>query len=296
MNRGSLVRNRHGYFEFDPKPGAQSLDAHYRSAYHSASHPRQPIAPKSEEERAWIRRTLEFRHGAIAAHLGARPAGAMLDVGAGGGWALAFYDALGWTCVGIDLAADSCDAHNPGVARHLRLAPLIEGMGALVGEGRRFDLVVLDNVLEHLAAPQEALALARRLLAPGGVVLVEVPNDFSAVQDALLATGKVDSQYWVSWPEHLQYFNAQGLAALAAEQGLRQVDLLSDFPIDWFLFCAPANYVADPSLGKACHQARMQIEQLMFGVSLAGTAELYRALARLGLGRNIVALFAAEAR
>jgi 2-polyprenyl-3-methyl-5-hydroxy-6-metoxy-1,4-benzoquinol methylase len=296
MNPGSLVRNRYGYLEFEPKPDAAALDALYRSSYHSDMHRRKPVAPKSGEERAWIRRTLEFRHSVIAAHLGGRDAASMLDVGAGGGWALAYYDALGWSCLGIDLSADSCVAHNPGVTRHLHLAPLVDGMSALDHEGRRFDLVILDNVLEHLASPGEALAHARRLLAPGGIALVEVPNDFSALQEALFAAGKVGSQYWVSWPEHLQYFNADGLAALAAQQGLRRVDLLSDFPIDWFLFCPPANYVADPALGKACHQARMQIEQLMFGTSHGGTAELYRALARLGLGRNIVTLFAAEAR
>lgn len=295
MNRGSLVRNRYRYIEFEPKPDAQALDALYRSSYHGEAHRRRPIAPKSEEERAWIRHTLEFRHSVIASHLGKSAPGSMLDVGAGAGWALAFYDALGWSCLGVDLSADSCAAHNPGAARHLRLAPLLEGMAALAGEGRRFELVVLDNVLEHLPAPGEALRLARRLLAPDGVALVEVPNDFSALQEALLAAGHVGSRYWVSWPEHLHYFNAPGLAALAAEQGLRQVDLLVDFPIDWFLFCPPANYVADPALGEACHQARMRIEHLMFATSLAGTAELYRALARLGLGRNIVALFAAEA-
>lgn len=295
MTPGSLVRNRYGYVEFESKPDAGTLDALYRSSYHSETHRRKPIAPKAEEERAWIRRTLEFRHSVIASHLGSPAGASMLDVGAGGGWALAYYDALGWRCLGIDLSDESCAAHNPGAVRHLRLAPLVEGMDALEREGRRFDFVMLDNVLEHLAAPGQALALAWRLLAPGGVVLVEVPNDFSPVQDTLLASGKVDSQYWVSWPEHLQYFNADGLAALAAESGLRQVDLFSDFPIDWFLFCPHANYIADPALGRACHQARIQIEQLMFGTSLAGTAELYRALARLGLGRNIVALFAAEA-
>lgn len=295
MNPGSLTRNRYGYYEFDPKPDPGELRAHYASAYHGAAHRRRPVAPKSDAERAWIRRTLELRHGVVAGHLGARPAGSMLDVGAGGGWALAFYGALGWTCLGIDLSGDSCRAHNPAAAAHLRIAPLIEGMDALLAEGARFDLVLLDNVLEHLAAPGEALALARRLLAPGGVVMVEVPNDFSAVQDALLRTGCVASQYWVSWPEHLQYFNADGLAALAAEQGLKRLDLLCDFPIDWFLFCPPANYVADPAVGNACHEARMQIEQLMLSRSLEGTAELYRALARLGLGRNIVALFGSEA-
>ena len=190
MNPGSLVRNPYGYFEFDPKPGAEELDALYRSSYHSEAHRRKPITPKRDEERAWIGRTLEFRHSVITGHLGPRAAASMLDVGAGGGWALAYYSALGWTCLGIDLSAESCKAHNPGVAQSLLVAPLVDGMRALCDEGRRFDLIMLDNVLEHLASPGQALGLARHLLAPGGIAVVEVPNDFSPIQDALLKSGR----------------------------------------------------------------------------------------------------------
>ncbi|MBL8048572.1 MAG: class I SAM-dependent methyltransferase [Chthonomonas sp.] len=39
-----------------------------------------------------------------------------------------------------------------------------------------FDLITFNDVLEHLAQPDQALAEARRLLAPGGVVVASVPN------------------------------------------------------------------------------------------------------------------------
>lgn len=41
---------------------------------------------------------------------------------------------------------------------------------------RSFDAVVFNDSLEHLADTAAALALARRLLAPGGCVLASIPN------------------------------------------------------------------------------------------------------------------------
>ena len=43
----------------------------------------------------------------------------------------------------------------------------------------RFDTVVLAHILEHVDDPQSVLAVGRRMLAPGGVMIVDVPNGMS---------------------------------------------------------------------------------------------------------------------
>ncbi len=45
--------------------------------------------------------------------------------------------------------------------------------------GRTFDTVVLAHILEHVDDPQPVLAVARRHLAPGGVMIIDVPNGMS---------------------------------------------------------------------------------------------------------------------
>jgi 2-polyprenyl-3-methyl-5-hydroxy-6-metoxy-1,4-benzoquinol methylase len=58
-----------------------------------------------------------------------------------------------------------------------------------MGAGRAFDCVNFGNVLEHVREPVRLLNAARRMLKPGGLLRVAVPNDFSRVQKALLARG-----------------------------------------------------------------------------------------------------------
>ena len=44
------------------------------------------------------------------------------------------------------------------------------------GTGRLADVVTLMNVLEHVCAPFELLIQLKRILKPGGMVLIDVPN------------------------------------------------------------------------------------------------------------------------
>ena len=90
--------------------------------------------------------------------------------------------------------------------------------------GERFDLVVLADVLEHLPDPWDALATCRQMLAPGGTVLLSVPNV---------------SHYTVAWPlllgrwqyvdsglldrTHLRFFTPSSLADALSQAGLEVV-------------------------------------------------------------------------
>ncbi len=44
---------------------------------------------------------------------------------------------------------------------------------------QRFDTVVLAHILEHVDDPQGTLAVAKRLVADGGVIIIDVPNAYS---------------------------------------------------------------------------------------------------------------------
>lgn len=71
-----------------------------------------------------------------------------------------------------------------------------------------YDLIASFHVLEHIAEPRSELQAWRRLLAPSGQVLVEVPH---GAGHPLLTS---DSN-----PEHLHQFTPTSLAMLLASQG-----------------------------------------------------------------------------
>lgn len=76
-------------------------------------------------------------------------------------------------------------------------------------ESGSLDVVLCLAVLEHLWAPQEALSEFRRLLAPGGVLLINVPNwrgkrvlEFIAFRVGI-ATEEMDDHKWYFDPRDL---------------------------------------------------------------------------------------------
>lgn len=99
---------------------------------------------------------------------------------------------------------------------------------------QRYDLISFLDVLEHFPNPVAVLDKARSLLAPGGKLLLSVPNvGFWAVVDDLLA-GRWDYvPAGILCETHLRFFTAKTLADLLDECGfsiVRQLPLQVPMP------------------------------------------------------------------
>ncbi len=108
-----------------------------------------------------------FREAILAA---LPPDARLLDLGAGAG-IVPYMDFKGVAghVVGVD--PDERVRENP----HVDEAHV--GVGeALPCASASFDVVVADNVLEHLERPERVFAEVARVLAPGGVFLAKTPN------------------------------------------------------------------------------------------------------------------------
>lgn len=105
----------------------------------------------------------------------ASPPGRLLDIGCGTGRLLFVAKRAGWTVKGLELspsmAARVADLLGVEIvaADFLALDPDQSDLG-------RFDVVCLRHVLEHLPDPLKAMASIARLLEPGGLLLLEMPN------------------------------------------------------------------------------------------------------------------------
>ncbi|MBL8250142.1 MAG: class I SAM-dependent methyltransferase [Candidatus Competibacter sp.] len=151
-----------------------------------------------------------------------RPGSQVLDLGAGPG-VLGRYLTEQRQCAvdGIEANAAAIREAARGY-RYLRCADLEQIELAEYFVGGRYDYIVCADVLEHLRRPEELLVQLRGLLAPGGQLLLSVPNVAYAGLIAELLAG--DFRYR---PEglldetHLRFFTWRSLLRLLEAAGLR---------------------------------------------------------------------------
>ncbi|MCC3152195.1 class I SAM-dependent methyltransferase [Hymenobacter sp. BT770] len=307
MNLPDTLRlNEFGFYEIKHKPTPEELREYYAQRYYQenlttyqASYP--------PEELEHIEGKLKLRHWVLAdlrnqgagatdatatgaTDLAQLPTGSFLDIGCGEGWALDYFQRQGWDVLGLDFSSFSLEKFHPALRERLRTGDLYEELEKFVAAGQQFDVLWLDNVLEHVLEPAELLRLCRTLVKPNGVLMVDVPNDFSALQQHLLDGGHIDRPFWVVLPDHLSYFNQTGLRNLAQDTGWHVAKVIGDQPIDINLLNPATNYVMDRAAGKAAHRARLEQDNLLLRTApLPAVAAYYEAMAGVGLGRSIVA-------
>lgn len=282
-----LKRHPLGFLQADPMPTAQELSDYYASYYQQErSNYRKSY---TAQEHAFFDAKLAQR-AALATRLrGADAPGRFLDVGCGEGFALAWFKREGWHVEGIDHSLAGIKAMNPDLADSVTAGDLFGLLDDRIARDERHDLVWLTNVLEHVTDPVGLLEKLRRLVAPGGVLAVTVPNDGSAYQEKLLEDGHINERFWIALPDHLAYFTRESLHNIAGATGWDCREIIGDFPIDLFLMHDGSNYVRDRAQGASAHRARVEMELLLAEQSVEAVNRFYAALAEVGLGRNITA-------
>ncbi len=186
-----------GAVTLDPVPA----DAHETGDY-AAGTPRgaRPAAPLL---RSFDRRRLALLRRAMP------PPARLLDAGAGRGRFVRVAQRAGYDASGIEPSAR-------GVAAGRALGVVLEPAAiedATVPAGS-LDAVCVWHVLEHVEDPGAALRTVRRWLAPGGVVLVGVP-DLGSWQARIAGP----RWYHLDVPRHRTHFTDRGLRALLEATG-----------------------------------------------------------------------------
>lgn len=105
----------------------------------------------------------------------------ILEVGSGWGKNLLALKSMGATnLVGVDISEEQIlQGHALGLD-NLRLVRSDDELHQVLGN-ERYDIIIAIDVLEHLSLPQlESLSRSiRKLLRPGGLLVLEVPNDLA---------------------------------------------------------------------------------------------------------------------
>jgi len=205
-----------------------------------------------------------------------KPTGRMLDVGCGNGATIRAFGqvAPGWTKAGTEFDGKyRTEVESIPNTEPLHVGPVEDVPGT-------FDVITMIHVLEHIVDPIDVLKTLRGRLAPGGLLLIEVPHHPANAFELLIA-------------DHRTHFTADALTRALAAAGYEIVSVAEDWiPKELSVVARPARAaptappLGDPSaarerivgslawLGRtADHLRQLGAREPvgLFGTSIAGT-------------------------
>ncbi|MBI2286182.1 MAG: class I SAM-dependent methyltransferase [Nitrosomonadales bacterium] len=190
---------------------SQCTEAHYWQSMQEFDDS-QGTLPKAGSEGGRLRRSKKFLDQ-IAILLGQPPEKIrLLDVGCSSGAFLHAAVKLGFRAEGVEPAPKAAaTAQAAGLKVH---QGLLQEAGYADGQ---FDAITLFEVIEHLQHPQELLKECRRILRPGGILLVGTGNAGSWSMAAMGA--RWEYLHIARHGGHVSFFNLGSLASLAQRSG-----------------------------------------------------------------------------
>ncbi len=199
-----------GFAQLAPEPTASEMAAMYTSHY-----PRQAVTAEGVKNNAVYRGSLKQRiwkwwmgDTNITYHA-VTPGDRALDVGCGDGTSLLEMKALG-----ADPHGTEFDENIKPVAAALGLDIHFGDLSTAPWAEHSFDMISMNQLLEHTADPIAFLKLAKRLLKPNGKLQMSFPNVESANR-------KKTQKVWINWhvPYHVNFFSKDSINRLADATG-----------------------------------------------------------------------------
>jgi SAM-dependent methyltransferase len=184
-----------GFVFLDPQPTPDELRIFYDSLY-QYDHTAYKSSIKRQD--VW----LDYLEGTLG------KSGDLLEIGCSYGYFLNAAKQRGWTVRGVEPGKDATDF----ARQELGLYVVKGTIADFESVSAHFDAIVAWHVLEHDSNPREFLRIVTRLLKPGGVLGIRVPNLESAVSRLAGETWQ-----WLSPPEHVCMYRQSTLIRLLKE-------------------------------------------------------------------------------
>lgn len=156
-------------------------------------------------------------------HYLAKPGQRVLDIGCGSCLSLLELKRLGAESYGVE-----ADPNVAAIADYFDLNVFIGSIHDDPFPGMMFDLITLNQVIEHVPDPAALLRAVRERLSPGGRIILSFPNVSSWQR-------RLSGSRWINWhvPYHQHHFNRQSFKLFAKLQGYEVVSARSITPNLW---------------------------------------------------------------
>ena len=196
-----------------PRLTGQALLDVYNETYWKSDNPKERGYADYAKESALYLKTYRKRMKLVSKWL--PKAGRILDVGCAAGYFLQVAQQHGHDVHGVELseaiAKQAIDSLGP---ERVFNGFLDDAATARNWQDQSFDLVTIWDVIEHVPEPQSLLASIKKLIKPGGKLLLETQNVDSKLANRL---GKRWHHY--KHDEHLYHFNPSTISKLLSDCG-----------------------------------------------------------------------------
>lgn len=194
-----------------PRPSPEEIGKYYVSDnYYSHQQNKNGFIPRIYE----TVKSLNIKKK-VAYAIGNLQKGRLLDIGCGVGDFLCCVKGFGWDVTGIEPSL-----HAKAIAKErLGFMPLDPSESALLTD-QSFDVITMWHVLEHVDDLKSQTSELKRLLKPGGRLIIALPNFQS-----------FDCQYykenWAAWdvPRHLNHFSPEVIQSIFSSIGFKILDI-----------------------------------------------------------------------
>lgn len=167
-----------------------------------------------------------------------RQPGRILEIGSSTGLMLSLFKKEGWEVTGVEISSSSAEFAIKRGIRTIKKPFEKNNFG-----DEKFDVVIINHTLEHLADPVTVIRKINQILNDDGILLIDVPNfgSFSArflkMRWALLLPG-----------EHLWHFTIQSLSIILANNNKFDV-IYKSMPSGIFDFGNPVQELVTALVG-----------------------------------------------
>jgi hypothetical protein len=277
-----------GYKHLHPFPTTEELDILYKKNYHQQKW----HFPYNEVNAEFIDHQFKYLlqnvihrsiYDKVQRNTSPQALQRMIDIGGGNNLLARYFMEFGWSSIVLEPNREAGD--------YLRQFDIevVQSMFEQMDPSRlgKFSFINIEYVLEHVLDPLAMIVQTTILMTPESLVRICVPNDFSPGQMAWLSTSQLDPP-WISYPDHINYFNFESLSRLLQRAGLKEISRTTTFPLE-FLLLSGTDYYSDPSLRSKVNPAITGFENAWIQSGQAENLDaLYEHLAKLGMGRSAI--------
>jgi len=151
----------------------------------------------------------------------------VLEVGPGSGSLLQFLKKNNYQVAGVEIDNDCVERIKAqGIECYCgELSDYKRMLGT-----RKFELIILCHVLEHLYNPREIIEIIYSLLSDNGILYMILP-DVGSIE------AKLFGKYWIGWdlPRHVVHYNRNTVRDLLTKSGFKVISIRKNISSSFFI-------------------------------------------------------------